>query len=112
MKRLLLLLIAFVGISFGQHSVTLAWTPGTGGDTVTGFHVQRSATSGGPYTIIATVTSPTTTYVDTAVVAGQSLFYVVTAFNTGGESTPSPQASCVVPFQAPTSPGSLSATVK
>lgn len=114
MLRLLLLLVFPLAL-FGQnHSVTLTWNWSQGtGDPATGFHIQRSATAGGPYTVIGTVGSPVTlTYVDTAVVAGQTYYYVVTAFNGGGDSTPSNQVTCVVPFQAPPSPSGLSGTVK
>ncbi len=114
MKQLLLL-IAFTGVLFGQsHSNTLtwAWSQGTG-DAATGFHVQKSQTSGGPYTVVATISSPTIlTYVDTAVVAGQTNYYVVTAFNAGGESVPSNQATCTTPFSPPAPPTGLSAVVR
>ncbi len=114
MKRLCFLLIAFTGLGFGQHHNDLAWTPGVGGDPATGFHIWRSATSpvpttGTPY---ATVTSPTTIYSDTAVAAGQTNFYTVTAFNSGGESTPTNTVSCVTPFQAPAAPPALSGVAK
>jgi hypothetical protein len=109
-----LLLFTFSALAQAAHSNTLTWTWAQGtGDAATGFHVQRSQTSGGPYITIATVSSPTIlTYVDTAVVPGQTNFYVVTAFNAGGDSTPSNQVTCVTPFSPPAPPATLSGTVK
>jgi endoglucanase len=119
------LLFFFLGLSFCEvfvtpeakaqtHSNTLSWSWSQGtGDPATGFHVQRSTTSGGPYAVVATVGSPTTlTYVDTAVVAGATWYYVVTAFNTGGESAPSNEVKCVTPFSTPQTPTGLSGQVK
>lgn len=118
MKKLTFLLLLFLSaclsLAAQNHSVTLtwAWTQGTG-DLATGFHIQRASVSGGPYTTIATISSPSTlTYVDTNVVAGQQYYYVVTAFNAGGDSVPSNQVACTIPFQAPATPTSLSSTVK
>jgi len=113
MKKLILLLLV-VSLKAQTHSATLtwAWSPGTG-DVATGFHVQRSATTNGPFTILATIPNITTlTYVDTTVVAGQTYTYMVTAFNAGGESVPSNLVTCTVPFQAPVAPSGLQATVK
>jgi hypothetical protein len=116
MKRLLLFL-AFAAAAFAQHSNTLTWTWAQGsGDPATGFHVWKVAgtsapvTTGTPY---AVVSSPTTlTYVDTAEVGGQTFTYVVTAFNTGGDSVPSNSVTCTTPFQDPNPPASLSGVSK
>lgn len=114
MRLLLVGLLLATSLTAQSHSATLiwAWTQGTG-DPATGFHVQRSATVSGPFTILATIPSITTlTYIDTTVIGGQTYTYMVTAFNSGGESVPSNLVTCVVPFQAPTPPSGLSATVK
>ena len=63
---------------------TLSWTAAVGS---TSYHVQRSATSGGTYTTVATVTSPA--YADSTLGNGQSAYYVVTAINSAGESAAS-----------------------
>jgi hypothetical protein len=96
------LVISFVFSVFSalaQHSTTLTWTWAQGGGpAATGFHVQSSQVSGGPYTVIATISDPTIlTYVDTAVIAGQTTFYIVTAFNLDGDSLPSPEVTAVTP---------------
>src|SRR5262245_56800423 len=61
-----------------------------------GYHVKRSATSGGPYVGIACPTA--TSYVDTGLTNGTTYYYVVSASYTGGpdaggESADSSEAS-------------------
>lgn len=50
---------------------------------------------------------------DLQVVAGATYYYVITAFNSGGDSPYSNQVTAVIPFQVPSSaPVGLTATVK
>jgi hypothetical protein len=61
-----------------QHGVMLTWTagtPGAGQVAATGYLVERSTVTGGPYTQIASVT--VTSYLDTSGTAGSKYFYVV-----------------------------------
>jgi hypothetical protein len=68
--------------------VGLSWSASSG---ATSYNVQRSTTSGGPYT---TIGSPTTTsYTDTGVTNGTTYYYVVAAVNTAGQSANSSQVS-------------------
>jgi fibronectin type 3 domain-containing protein len=83
-------------------NVALAWTASS---TATSYNVKRAVNYGGPYTVLANVT--TTNYTDNALANGVNYYYVVTALNVGGESTNSPQA--VVPAQV-FAPSGLSAT--
>ncbi|WP_240419205.1 discoidin domain-containing protein [Paenibacillus periandrae] len=73
----------------GNAQITLTWPAVTG---ATGYNIKRSTTAGGPYTTVATNVygSP---YTDTTVTNGTTYYYVVTAVNTGGESTNSNEAS-------------------
>lgn len=117
MKFLFTLLLAatLLAQSDPHPSARLNWLWSQGsGDPATGFHVWRSATAGGPYTTpYATVLgSSTLTYLDTAVVAGQTYYYVVSAYNAGGDSSKTSEVSCTIPFQAPVSPTSLSGIAK
>ncbi len=88
-----------------------SWSQGTG-DPATGFHVQRSTTTGGPYVIVGTVPVTTLTFLDTAVTVGATYYYVVTAYNSAGDSSKSSEVACTLPFQIPGSPTGLSGTVK
>ena len=108
----LLLTLSAIGLAQTPHSNTLSWNWSQGsGDAATGFHVWKSATPGGPYTTpLATVPVASLTYVDSAVVAGQTNYYVVSAYNTAGDSTKSSEVACTTPFHTPVSPTGLSAT--
>lgn len=117
MKLLFALLLMIGTLSAQSHSTTLSWSWSQGsGDPAAGFHIWKAigttapSTSGTPY---ATVSSPSImSYTDTGVVAGQTATYVVTAYNPGGDSVPSPSATCTTPFQAPAAPTSLQGSVK
>lgn len=113
--KILLLFTMLVAVAVAQPhpSVTLAWSWAQGtGDPATGFHVQRSATTGGPYTIVGTTPVSTLTYLDTSVTVGSTYYYVVTSYNPGGDSAKSTEVSCVIPFQIPTAPTAVSGTAK
>jgi hypothetical protein len=113
-KLLLLLLIASSAALAQPHpSATFTWTWAQGaGDPATGFHVQRSVTAGGPYAVVGTVPVTTLTYLDTAVTVGATYYYVVTAYNSAGDSAKSNEVACMPPFQIPGPPAALSGTVK
>jgi autotransporter-associated beta strand protein len=73
----------------GSAQVALTWNGSAG---VTGFNVKRAATSGGPYTQIATNLTAAY-YVDTNVLNYTTYYYVVTAINATGESGNSSEVS-------------------
>jgi cellulose 1,4-beta-cellobiosidase len=109
----LLFVLAILALAQPHPSASLAWNWSQGtGDPATGFHVQRSTVAGGPYTVVGTVPISTLTYLDTAVTVGATYFYVVTAYNTAGDSAKSAEVACTLPFQIPGSPTALSGTVK
>jgi fibronectin type 3 domain-containing protein len=87
--------------------VTLNWTASSG---ATGYYVKRSTTSGGSYTQIAAPTA--TTYADNAVTNGTKYFYVVSAYNSYGQSANSAEVSAtlVAPVTPPAVPIGLTAT--
>lgn len=113
MKLRAFVLLLFTAPLFA-HDVTLTWTAGTGGGQVTGFNVKRSATKGGPYATIQSVSATTSTFDDSSTTVqaeGQHFFYVITATGPGGESANSNEFDALIPFSQPNSPA-LSGTVK
>jgi fibronectin type 3 domain-containing protein len=91
----------------GANLVSLSWTAATGSPN--SYNVKRSTTSGSGYTTVGTTTAPTVTYND-SVLGGQPYYYVVTAVNGGGESSPSSQVSASPTLAAPAVPAGLAAT--
>jgi fibronectin type 3 domain-containing protein len=59
-----------------NNSITLNWTAASGAWS---YNVERSQTSGGPYTTIANTSG--TTYTDTSITSGMTYYYVVSAVN-------------------------------
>jgi hypothetical protein len=60
-------------------SISLSWDPVTGDPTMYGYEVLRGTQSGGPYSLIATITSAT--YTDSHVISGTTYYYVVRAID-------------------------------
>jgi hypothetical protein len=84
------------GVQAVSHSVTLTWTAST--SAVSGYNVYRSTVSGGPYTKLTATPVSSTTYVDSAVSASQTYFYVLTSVDGSGvESANSAEVSALVP---------------
>ncbi|GGA98307.1 RICIN domain-containing protein [Puia dinghuensis] len=82
-----------VSATAGVGRVTLNWTLPSG-NTVQGYNVQRSTTSGGPYTSIASWTANTTPqYTDATVTNGTTYYYVLAAINQSGTGSNSTQVS-------------------
>lgn len=75
--------------------VALGWTATTS-TYATGYTVERSTASGGPYTVLASLGASTTSYTDTSTSAGTTYWYVVVATYQSW-STPSAQASATTP---------------
>lgn len=60
------------------NSVTLTWSMNSEPD-ITGYYVYRSELSGYPYVKLNDVLVTDTTYIDTAVIGGNTYYYVITA---------------------------------
>jgi len=94
----------------GDALVSLSWTaPSTDAShgSVVSYNIKRSTTKGGPYTTVETGVK-TTTFADGGVSNGTTYYYVITAINPGGESSPSNEASAIPPGP-PLAPSNLSA---
>jgi hypothetical protein len=85
------------GQATSLHTVLLTWDASvTAG--VSGYNVYRAGSSGGYGTTPLNSTPiPTLTFTDTAVVSGQSYFYVVTAVDAGQASSDSNEVSVSIP---------------
>src|SRR5580700_834150 len=89
----------------GNAQVALNWTASSG---ATGYYVKRSTTSGGPYTQIST--QATTTDTDTGLTNGTKYFYVVSAYNSAGQSANSTEVNATPVLPRPVAPMGLAAT--
>jgi fibronectin type 3 domain-containing protein len=91
----------------GDAQASLTWTASTG---ATSYYVKRGTTSGGPYTQVAAPS--TTSFTDTGLANGTTYFYVVSAFNSAGQSPNSSEVSAkpAAPAQAPPAPTGVIAT--
>jgi hypothetical protein len=95
------------GINFtatgASHLVDLTWGAGTiknpaPGQVVVGYDVYRSSVSGGPYTKLNATLVAGLTYTDTAVLTGQTLYYVCASVDNMGDISPySTQTTVTVP---------------
>jgi fibronectin type 3 domain-containing protein len=91
----------------GDAQASLTWTASTG---ATSYYVKRGTTTGGPYTQVAAPS--TTSFTDTGLSNGTTYFYVVSAFNSAGQSPNSSEVSAkpAAPAQAPPAPTGVIAT--
>jgi len=87
----------------GNGRVDLSWLPSAG---ATSYNVKRSLLKAGPFTTIASTTSPF--YTDFAVVNGTKYFYMVSALNAAGESGNSVKVKAI-PGIVPATPTGVSA---
>jgi fibronectin type 3 domain-containing protein len=85
--------------------VTLNWTVSSG---ATGYYVERSIAFGGPYTQISSQTAAN--YTDTGLANGTKYYYVVSAYNSAGQSANSADVSAMPDMPAPATPTGLAAT--
>src|SRR5271167_1378930 len=95
--------MAFTAIA-GNAQVALTWSASSG---ATGYYVKRSTTSGGPYTQIATQAATSDT--DTGLTNGTKYFYVVSAYNSAGQSANSAEVNATPVLPPPAAPTGLAA---
>jgi fibronectin type 3 domain-containing protein len=90
----------------GSAQVTLNWNTSSG---ATGYYVKHSTTAGGPYTQLPGTGA--TNFTDTGLTNGTKYFYVVSAYNSYGQSPNSAEVNATpVAPQPPSAPTGLVAT--
>jgi fibronectin type 3 domain-containing protein len=88
----------------GDASASLTWNSVAG---ASGYRLKRATTSGGPYALVTESTG--TSFTDTGLTNGTTYYYVVSAYNAGGESANSSPVSAE-PQAVPDAPTGLAAT--
>jgi fibronectin type 3 domain-containing protein len=88
----------------GNAQVALNWTASS---DATGYYVKRSTATGGPYTQISTASA--TNFTDTGLTNGTKYFYVVSAYNSTGQSANSAEVSATPVLPPPATPTGLAA---
>lgn len=79
------------------HTVSVTWNASTTSG-LAGYNVYRGTVSGGPYSRITSTPTTALQFTDSAVTAGQTYFYVVTAVSGNGvESVTSNEMKVTVP---------------
>jgi fibronectin type 3 domain-containing protein len=89
----------------GNAQVTLNWSATANATT---YYVERSTTTGGPYSQISSPSS--TTFTDSGLTNGTKYFYVVSAYNSAGRSANSAEVNATPTAPAPPVPSGLLAT--
>ncbi|MEO1049325.1 MAG: LamG-like jellyroll fold domain-containing protein [Bacteroidota bacterium] len=80
-----------VTTSMSSSEITLNWTDNANDET--GFEIHRSTTTGGPYSLVATVGSNDINYTDAGLNASTTYYYVIRAINGVGASSYSLEGS-------------------
>lgn len=83
---------------FATSAILLSWQPV---DNVTGYKIERSGSSVGPWTQIATAAAEADAYLNTPVLGETFYYYRLIASNEFGDSSPSAVVSGLTPSQAP-----------
>lgn len=89
----------------GNAQVALTWTASSG---ATLYYVKRSAITGGPYAQAGTPSAAN--FTDTGLTNGTKYYYVVSAYNSYGQSANSAEVSATPVAAVPSAPTGLTAT--
>jgi titin len=87
--------------------ITISWMDNSTNET--GFKIESSKSSSGPFAQIATVAAGVTTYVNSALTASTAYYYRVRAYNAVGDSAYSNVSSASTSGAAPNAPSGLAA---
>lgn len=94
--------------ALSTSQIKLTWADASANEN--NFVVLRSTTTGGPYSIIATLPANTTVYTNSSLTANTTYYYLVRATNAGGDSDDSNEDSATTFGTAPAAPSGLGAT--
>jgi M6 family metalloprotease-like protein len=94
--------------SGGTSSITISWTDNANNEQ--GFYIERKIGAGGTWGYYAAVGANVTSYTDTSVVAGNTYYYRVYAYNAAGYSLYYSNEASAALQSVPASPTSLSAS--
>jgi hypothetical protein len=84
------------GVASSTHSVGLSWTASS--SSVAGYNVYVSPSSAGPYSLLNSAPVPSTTYLDTNVLSGDTYYFRITSVSSSyQESAPSAAVRAVIP---------------
>jgi fibronectin type 3 domain-containing protein len=119
MKAIILLSILALALTFtsealavcslesgGVNTATLSWD---NTDAVDPVNILRSTTSGGPYSVVATVPAGILTYVDPVAAIGATYYYTVRNNSAAAGVGPNSNEVCKTFFAIPPAPTNLSA---
>jgi fibronectin type 3 domain-containing protein/lysophospholipase L1-like esterase len=90
-----------------NQQINLSWTDNASDES--GFRVERKTGAGGTYAQIAQLPAGATSHSDTTAAVGTTYFYRVYAYNGGGSSGFSNEASATIPVPPPAAPSNLTA---
>ncbi len=91
-----------IATAVSTNQINLSWTDNS---AETGFRIERSGSSGGPYTQITTVGANVTTYSNIGLSASTTYYYRVRAYNANGNSASSSVASATTQSPPPSNGG-------
>jgi hypothetical protein len=84
------------GVASSTHSVALSWIAST--SVVAGYNIYVSSSSSGPYSLLNSSPVPTTNYVDTNVLSGDTYYFRITSVSSSyQESVPSASVQATIP---------------
>jgi hypothetical protein len=84
------------GVAASTHSVALSWNASS--SSVAGYNVYVSSSSAGPYSLLNSSPVPSTSYVDTNVLSGDTYYFRITSVSSSyQESAPSGTVQATIP---------------